>query len=460
MSRTQVANTNLAGGITPDKLSTGAPNWDTSSNLFAGNSVTSPVGVFGGSGQQVSIGNVAEGYYGDGSNLALRTPTNGTIFFQNYNGIANYGFINGGGLTINNGATINNGTTVGIYASNTNSEAIGVGTEGAAGVEIRSGGATQGGGASFMSFHRPGTYAVRFGLDTDNKLKVGGWSMGNASYEIFHDANAASKNVGSATLASKSSTIAADGGDGAPMTFNWNGQEGQPSWLWGGNDGQNMYVYSPSNFRVSYANTAGYAANSGDMTGAVAAFAMSYPPTGWLYCDGSALPTTSYPNLFARIQYLYGGGGGTFNLPDLRGVFVRGIDYGRGLDPSRGFGTFQDHAFGSHSHGVYDPGHSHGVYDPGHAHSFIFCQGDDNLMGGYGWAQSVGVGIPDGWGSPHELEQAGNPQGARLGYYHGITSYSGTGIGIYGAGTGIGIYNSGSNETRPRNVAMLYCIKY
>jgi hypothetical protein len=35
-----------------------------------------------------------------------------------------------------------------------------------------------------------------------------------------------------------------------PMTFNWSGQSGQPSWLWGGNDGTNMYVYNPSNFNV------------------------------------------------------------------------------------------------------------------------------------------------------------------------------------------------------------------
>lgn len=37
--------------------------------------------------------------------------------------------------------------------------------------------------------------------------------------------------------------------------WNWSGQGGQPSWLWGGNDGTNMYVYNPSNFRVANANT-------------------------------------------------------------------------------------------------------------------------------------------------------------------------------------------------------------
>ncbi len=39
-----------------------------------------------------------------------------------------------------------------------------------------------------------------------------------------------------------------------PTTFNWSGQSGQPTWLWGGNDGTNMYVYNPSNFNVASAS--------------------------------------------------------------------------------------------------------------------------------------------------------------------------------------------------------------
>ena len=45
--------------------------------------------------------------------------------------------------------------------------------------------------------------------------------------------------------------------DSSYMSFHWNGQSGQPTWLWGGNNDTNMYVYNPSNFRVSYANNAG-----------------------------------------------------------------------------------------------------------------------------------------------------------------------------------------------------------
>lgn len=40
--------------------------------------------------------------------------------------------------------------------------------------------------------------------------------------------------------------------------WNWNGQPGQPTWLWGGYDGTNMYVYNPANFSVAWATGAGY----------------------------------------------------------------------------------------------------------------------------------------------------------------------------------------------------------
>ena len=53
------------------------------------------------------------------------------------------------------------------------------------------------------------------------------------------------------------------------MRFHWSGQGGQPTWLWGGNDGENMYVYNPSNFTVSRANTAGRADTADNATNAI-----------------------------------------------------------------------------------------------------------------------------------------------------------------------------------------------
>ena len=47
--------------------------------------------------------------------------------------------------------------------------------------------------------------------------------------------------------------------DGGIAAFNWSGQSGQPSWLWGGNNEHSYYVYNPSNFRVAYATSSGNA---------------------------------------------------------------------------------------------------------------------------------------------------------------------------------------------------------
>ena len=44
-----------------------------------------------------------------------------------------------------------------------------------------------------------------------------------------------------------SQKLGRNGSNATPMTFNWSGQSGYPSWYWGGSDGTNMYVYNPLN---------------------------------------------------------------------------------------------------------------------------------------------------------------------------------------------------------------------
>ncbi|URK19427.1 tail fiber protein [Thalassospira sp. GO-4] len=81
----------------------------------------------------------------------------------------------------------------------------------------------------------------------------------------------------------------------------------------------------------------------GSEIGTVSAFAMPTAPEGWLVCDGSAISRTDYADLFATIGTVWGAGDeiSTFNLPDLRGEFVRGFDDGRGVDAGRVFGSSQ-----------------------------------------------------------------------------------------------------------------------
>lgn len=57
------------------------------------------------------------------------------------------------------------------------------------GLEVNSGPANGTPSAALMQFHRPGSFGVNFGLDTDNQLKVGGWSMGQVAHTIWHAGN-------------------------------------------------------------------------------------------------------------------------------------------------------------------------------------------------------------------------------------------------------------------------------
>jgi microcystin-dependent protein len=87
--------------------------------------------------------------------------------------------------------------------------------------------------------------------------------------------------------------------------------------------------------------------------GAVQYFAMSSAPNGWLVADGSAVSRSVFSALFAKIGTTYGAGDGTstFNLPDLRGQFLRGWNCTpSGYDTGRAFGSFQADEVGPHSH--------------------------------------------------------------------------------------------------------------
>lgn len=56
---------------------------------------------------------------------------------------------------------------------------------------------------------------------------------------------------------------------------------------------------------------------------------------GWIPCDGSPLPIAQFTELFQTIGTNYGGDGTTsFNVPDLRGRFLRATDRGAGVDPN------------------------------------------------------------------------------------------------------------------------------
>lgn len=173
-------------------------------------------------------------------------------------------------------------------------------------------------------------------------------------------------------------------------------------------------------------NTGALADDMRALTGAVAMFACKTPPAGWLKGNGAAVSRATYARLFSVIGTTFGAGDGstTFNLPELRAEFPRGWDDGRGIDASRVFGSVQAQALSSHQHRT----------AIGFDGANLFGWGDGNATPVFG--SEVQSGVLRVLGS---VTQGGGA--ARVAY---------TDVALMGV----------SGETRPRNVALLACIKY
>ena len=144
--------------------------------------------------------------------------------------------------------------------------------------------------------------------------------------------------------------------------------------------------------------------------GTILAYSAATAPSGWLLCDGSSYSTSAYPDLFALIQYTFGGSGGSFNVPDFRGRFLRGWANGQARDPDRTSRTAMNTG--------------------GNTGDSIGSVQDDNF-------------------------KEHNHQGSHL------VNTGGGGSGAYGATfTMYGIGVTGGNETRPKNAYVNFIIKY
>lgn len=214
----------------------------------------------------------------------------------------------------------------------------------------------------------------------------------------------------------------------------------------------------------------------------------------YLICDGRAVSRSEYADLFAVIGTTWGIGNGatTFNLPDMRGVVPRGFDNGRGFDPGRAFASTQadeikahshsgsaasggahTHPFdgngstasaGGHTHSVSGSGstdtagdHTHGVPE-GHVYSGAtssgaYASGDDMTNTVARYSTSLGGGAHS-----HTVSISGTA--ASSGAHTHSVSVSGT-VASAGAHTHtVTVGNTGGSETRMKNVAGLWVIKY
>ena len=194
-------------------------------------------------------------------------------------------------------------------------------------------------------------------------------------------------------------------------------------------------------------------------TGVIFTFPCTTAPAGYLIAEGQLVSRTTYAKLWAfaqssgniaasdgawvQGQFSPGDGSTTFRLPQLGGYFIRVLDNGNGIDPGRSIGTVQGGQNVSHTHtaSVTDPGHTHAVNfnDPGHHHTYGLSGNQNQTL-------------------------SGGPSLANLGVTTTNTSTEFTNISVSNATntTSISVTNSsqGGSETRPINIAYLYCIKY
>lgn len=176
---------------------------------------------------------------------------------------------------------------------------------------------------------------------------------------------------------------------------------------------QNLNVFSKEESRAN-----------GLPPGAILYFAMNRAPTGFLKANGAAISRAAYPELFAEIGTMYGAGDGvlTFNLPDGRAEFIRGFDDGRGIDIGRNIGTKQSQQVQKHKH-----------LSLGEAYA--------NVNWPFGASPSYGkLGSKGGldWDNRYFYTNDGSAEGDSIPNAAGVVG----------------------EETRPRNVAWLCCIKY
>ena len=181
---------------------------------------------------------------------------------------------------------------------------------------------------------------------------------------------------------------------------------------------------------------------NGVPSGAVFCVAVASVPTGYLECNGAAVSRTTYAALFAFIGTSYGAGNGssTFNLPDLRGEFIRGFDNGRGVDSGRSVASSQGSQNDSHNHSV-------SITTSTTSLTGTITKISETYASGGGGATGVFTkgGSAQASNTPSRVDSS--PAGSvsmDASHNHSVSGNTA---------------NQGGNESRPRNIAMMYIIK-
>jgi microcystin-dependent protein len=228
-----------------------------------------------------------------------------------------------------------------------------------------------------------------------------------------------------------------------------------------------------ANIAISAANDAVATANASRTPAGIVVWVTgsNAPSNQFVKAVGQTLSRSAFPRLWSWAQTSgllaaseaekrpggYGPGNGTttFSIPDMRSVFIRGLDDGKGVDSLRVLGTLQASQNIAHNHGVTDPQHSHGTIDPGHGHG-ISDPGHAHTLG---TPTPVFGGVFSGGFNPSAFNIYAASTPTTTASVTGIGIFAnGTNLGIRNAATGISILNSGGTESRPQNIALLPCI--
>ncbi|QEE12267.1 tail fiber protein [Bartonella krasnovii] len=173
-------------------------------------------------------------------------------------------------------------------------------------------------------------------------------------------------------------------------------------------------------------------------TGFIGTFGMRAIPKGWLLCDGKAYSRNDYSELFATIGTVWGEGNSvtTFNVPDFRGMFLRGLDSGRSIDANRRFASVQTDLIESHQH------QGQSLSFPHFTSNEDFWDGNTTAVLGYRMGLFGGSSLASFMGIERE----------NLGGYI-ASPYS------LDEDQEVDLRSTGEGETRPVNVSVLFAIK-
>jgi microcystin-dependent protein len=261
--------------------------------------------------------------------------------------------------------------------------------------------------------------------DADNNTKIQVEESANEDYIRFDTAGTERMiidDIGNVGIGTTSPAVALDVGSKTTALALPKGTSAQRP----GSAQSGWVRFNTTNGSVEVHDGSSWNSLGGSPAGLVAAFPMATCPAGWLEANGAAVSRTTYNTLFAALSTMYGPGDGatTFNIPDYRGQFLRGWNHAAGNDPdaaartNRGdgtagdnVGTKQSYANASHTHTATDNGTNITIKD---------------TAGGSGGAYGT-VSRPDNGGSG----SADRP------FTIGAT---------------------GGNETRPKNINVIYCI--